>query len=97
MSPRFLPEAEAEHLDQIAWYESQRAGLGARYLDDVVDGLAIISEGPHRQPQVAGSDLHRLLLKRFPFSIYYAIREGDVLVVAIAPHRRRPGYWMPRI
>ena len=32
MTYGFHPEAEAEHLETIAYYESRGAGLGARYL-----------------------------------------------------------------
>jgi hypothetical protein len=31
----YLAEAEAEHLRQVAYYESKQAGLGARYLVEV--------------------------------------------------------------
>lgn len=38
------------------------------------------------------------LVTGFPFSIVYRASELEELpVVAIAPHRRRPGYWLPRI
>jgi hypothetical protein len=33
MTYRFHPAAEAEHLGQIAFYESRRKGLGGRYRD----------------------------------------------------------------
>ena len=32
MTYRFHPEAEAELLDTVAYYEARKAGLGARYL-----------------------------------------------------------------
>ena len=32
MTYRFHPGAETEHLETIAYYETQRAGLGAQYL-----------------------------------------------------------------
>ncbi|MBC5768000.1 type II toxin-antitoxin system RelE/ParE family toxin [Ramlibacter albus] len=38
----------------------------------------------------------RLPLRRFPYSIVYFVRETEVRVVAVAHHRRRPGFWRGR-
>jgi hypothetical protein len=38
-----------------------------------------------------------VLVKGFPFSIVYRVSDVELLVVAVAPHRQRPGYWLPRI
>jgi hypothetical protein len=35
--------------------------------------------------------------QRFPFSLVYAIRGGDVEILAVAHGRRRPGYWRSRL
>ena len=32
MTYQFHPEAQAEHLETVAYYETQQAGLGASYL-----------------------------------------------------------------
>jgi toxin ParE1/3/4 len=34
---------------------------------------------------------------RFPYSVIYSLLEDDVLVVAVAHHRRRPFYWRDRV
>jgi len=38
-----------------------------------------------------------MLVKGFPFSVVYRASEIELLVVAVAPHRRRPGYWLQRV
>ena len=48
MTYGFHPEAEAEHLETIAWYESRGAGLGARYLVEFERVLTHVCEHPHR-------------------------------------------------
>ena len=50
MTYRFHPAAEAEHLETVAWYESRRAGLGARYLAEVEQVLKQICASPSRRP-----------------------------------------------
>lgn len=38
-----------------------------------------------------------VLVKGFPFSVVYRPSPQELLVVAIAPHRKRPLYWTSRI
>ena len=38
----------------------------------------------------------RFMLPNFPFSIVYRVQQDAVEVVAVAHHRRRPGYWRGR-
>lgn len=35
-------------------------------------------------------------LRRFPYSVIYYIRAEELRVVALAHHRRKPGYWSGR-
>lgn len=92
----FLPQAESEHLKQVTYYEVQQPGLGARYLAEVTAALEYICEAPHRFPIARPPALRKLVLKRFPFTIFFRELSGMVQVVAVAPHRRRPGYWSGR-
>ncbi len=50
MSYFFHPAAEAEHLEIVAYYESNRPGLGAAYLAEFEGVMAGICESPHRYP-----------------------------------------------
>jgi hypothetical protein len=52
-------------------------------------------EHPDRHP-VYIEGTRRLLLRRFPFGLVYEVYEGKALILAIAHHRRRPGYWTER-
>ena len=38
----------------------------------------------------------RFPVRKFPYSIVYYIRGEEVRVVALAHHRRKPGYWAAR-
>jgi toxin ParE1/3/4 len=94
---RFLPEAQAEHLQQIAYYESKQIGLGARYLAEVTAALDYICEGPSRFPVVRPPNIRRLGLKVFPFFIIFREVDSIVYVAAIAHYRKRPGHWLARL
>ena len=61
----FLPAAEDEFLEAVAWYEADRAGLGAEFLAEVERATRrIVSFPEHGSPYLAGT--RRIVLGRFP-------------------------------
>lgn len=94
------PDAVAEATAAGDWYESQRPGLGADLAGELERAFEMILENPQTWPAwpvvPAGLGVRRFLLPRFPFAVAYVIRGDDVLVLAIAHTRRRPGYWRGR-
>jgi hypothetical protein len=38
----------------------------------------------------------RILLDRFPYSVIYRASADEILIIAVAHLRRRPGYWRHR-
>lgn len=92
----FLPEAEQEMLEAARYYESQASGLGADYLSEIERAVASIAESPMTWPKVEG-ELRRRLVRRFPFGILYRDEPEEIVIVAVAHLRRKPGYWRERI
>ena len=97
MSYVFHPAAEVEHLESVAWYESKRPGLGAYYLSEFEGIMAYVCEAPHRYPIEKDSDIRRVRMKRFPCTVHFREVSGSVHVLAVAHHRRRPGYLLGRL
>jgi plasmid stabilization system protein ParE len=93
---RFLSPAEAEMTEAALFYEAASSGLGNDFLDDVQQAMGRLCEYP-QAGEVVASGLRRMLLHRFPFSIIYSVETDVILVVAIAHHGRRPGYWQSRV
>ncbi|WP_396267770.1 type II toxin-antitoxin system RelE/ParE family toxin [Ideonella sp.] len=93
---RVLPQAEAELLHEVEYYSSARAGTGIRFqaaIEAAIERAARHPLGGAPSPRGTRS----VLVKGFPFSVVYRADERELLVVAVAPHRRRPGYWLVRI
>lgn len=89
-------EAEADLEEAAAWYERQREGLGQEFLDEALNAFHAISENPHLFPLVHRRT-RRVLMRRFPFGIYYRV-ESDVLVVVAVMHAsRHPRHWKRRV
>lgn len=91
------PEAALEHEEQVAYYEARAAGLGRRYHAAFRSALLRVCEAPHRFRTIQASGIRRVSLRGFPFSVIFREVEGAVQVLAIAPHRKRPGFWTSRI
>jgi len=84
--------ATADIQQSYDWYEEQSTGLGSRFINEVDDYLALISENPF-QFAVQFSEKYRFaLLKHFPFRIVYRIDEmrNYVYVSAVFHTSRDP-------
>lgn len=96
MRIQILDEAERDLEEGRRFYEDQREGLGAYFLDTLfsdIDSLQLYA-GIHR---VFFGQFHRLLSKRFPFAIYYT-RSGDVVFIhAVLDCRRNPSWIRKRL
>jgi toxin ParE1/3/4 len=93
----FHPDAAAEHLAEVAFYESRRKGLGGRYLASFNAAMELVCRDPKQFRIECEPDLRRIPLRGFPFAIIYRDAGGQIQVLAVAHHRRRPGYWATRI
>ena len=93
---RFLSPAEEEMIEAAVFYEAASNGLGNDFLDDIQQAIDRLCEYPLAGEAVAPS-LRRMLLHRFPFSVIYSLETAVIVVVAIAHHGRRPGYWQSRV
>lgn len=92
----FHPEASDEHLAQVAYYENQLAGLGRRYIAAFSDAMAHVCNDPVRFPIDAETGIRRLRIRDFPFTVFFRDNAGTIEVLAVAPHKRQPGYWLDR-
>jgi len=90
--------ASAELTEAVRWYESKGRGLGAELLDEVARTLERLALNPEAgNPLSDDQKTRRLLVPRFPYQIVYRIRPHEIVVVAVAHLKRRPGYWKPRV
>ena len=91
-----LDEAERDLEEGRQFYEAQREGLGAYFLDTLfsdIDSLQLYA-GLHR---LFFGQYHRLLSKRFPFAVYYTRSEDTVFIHAVLDCRRRPSWIRKRL
>ncbi len=90
------PEAANDIADVYNWYEAKRSGLGIKFqrnLDQAFRRIAVLPEGY----RLVYRDVRRVLTERFPFSVYYRIEEGEIVILAVIHSRRDVGQWKRRI
>lgn len=93
----FSEAARAEHLEHVAYYEAQQRGLGARYAAAFDAAMVKVCEAPGRYRVEFAPGIRRYRVPGFPFNILYRLVGTDVEILVVAPHRRRPGYWLGRL
>jgi len=98
---RILHEAAEEAIEAVARYEGKRTGLGVEFSQAVDAALDLLEDKIvplSNMPGEAGlRGTKRLILKRLPYDIVVQELADEVVVVAVAHHSRRPGYWRDRL
>lgn len=92
---QFRIEAERDIEDAARWYEAQSQGLGHNYLNQITEAVVKLKESPFLYP-VVHKDIRRVLIKKFPFGIYFRVEEDIVLVFAVLHASRDPNIWKQR-
>jgi len=95
-SYRYLAPAAEELTKASQFYESKSAGLGTDFLDAVQQAVDVLRKQP-LIGQELGAGLRKALTHTFPFTLIYSPEEKEILIVAVAHQRRKPGYWRGRI
>ena len=92
----FHPEAKKEVLVSIEYYEEKANGLGIDFSIEVYSTIQKIIEFP-KAWSTLDIDIHRCLLKRFPFGIIYSVYKKQIYILAVMNLHKEPDYWKNRI
>jgi len=98
---RISKDAARELEEAARWYERESPGLGTRLIDAFEHAVDLLrGKMPPLLPMdgnSAAKGAKRIILRRFPFSVIVIQRFDEYIIVALAHHSRRPGYWKERI
>lgn len=88
-----LREVANDLKDGKSFYDQKETGVGDYFWDSLVADIEslIIYAGVHNKRY----GLYRMLAKRFPYAIYYEIKDEIAYVVAVLP-MRRDSLWIKR-
>lgn len=92
----FLEPAFLEYQEAIKFYNTQSAGLGDKFADEIDRTISIIKNYPESFPLYTLST-RKAVVSIFPFNVIYSIIKGRILIYAVIHQHRKPNYWMDRI
>jgi plasmid stabilization system protein ParE len=84
---RFTAAAERDVTEAFNYYEEKREGLGLEFLERVEEAVEVISQNPKLHAAVI-DDGRRVLLRQFPFAIWYVVEEDGSVVIGCIHSKR---------
>lgn len=96
MKYAFHPEARAEFLAAIDFYEDREPGLGSDFAIEVHSIIENVLSFPNAWP-ILEDDIRRCQIRRFPYGIIYAQDEDVIFILAVMHLHRDPVYWKDRL
>ena len=89
-------DAAAELEEAVAYYEERNRGLGLDFLTVVNDTVLGIRQNPELGARYKNTRLRHLVVRRFPYVLFYREYDDVIWIAAVAHGRRRPDYWTRR-
>lgn len=85
-------KAQREIRDATAWYEEQTRGLSTEFLRAIELNPGYVQRNPLLFAETLPG-LRRIGLRRFPYSLFYRIREEKITGLACLHQHRDPQDW----
>lgn len=95
MRVKILREAHEDILYGKRFYDAQELGVGSYFARTIHTEIRSLKNFAGTHPVRQG--YHMLLVRRFPYAIYYDKQGDDVTVVAVLDCRRNPEYTAARL
>lgn len=85
------PDAEVDIVETADWYDTQRAGLGAEFIEEILTVFDALAENPLLNcRQHPTKNIRWRYPKRFPYRVIYeAIEDNRLVIIAAVVHAAR--------
>jgi len=77
--------------DAKEYYNLQQNNLGDTFKSDLKNSIENIKNFPNLYPNIT-NDMKRCILHRFPYSIFYTLKQDIILILSVAHQHRKPFY-----
>ena len=88
-------EAEADIAEAYQYYESCRENLGSEFILCIEESISRIENNP-RQYKTIYKNVHRALVRKFPYGIYYVLINEQIVILGVLHARKNPKHWQSR-
>lgn len=86
---RYKPAAAAEVTRAIGWYGQPEINQATAFLRELERTEAHLTNHPELYQRVE-DEIRRAILRRFPYSLFYAIEQNQVIVLACMHQHQKP-------
>ena len=96
MRIEILEEAERDPIEGFHFYENQEVGLGSYFRTNLYVDIESLKNyaGIHSRPY---KPYHRFLSNKFPFAIFYTVKNETVFIHAVLDCRKNPAWIRDRL
>ena len=91
----WIPEADADLKEALAWYEGIHPNLGVRFALAVDAAVEVIARSPLAF-QTVHAEIRRVGVRRFPYGLFFKVESSRIVVIACMHGRRNPKRWKVR-
>lgn len=91
----YLPGFYSDLDEALEWYNKESAKSAEKLLVEIETTLQFLINKPLLF-QKLNSKVRKINLPVFPYKIIYQLSEEELLVIALAHHKRHPRYWKQR-
>ncbi len=82
--------------EAITWYENERQGLGEQFFNNFEDAKEKIEINPNRYRNIIPG-VKRILIKKFPYKIFYIISDNTILIIGLTHAKRSNAFVRKRL
>ncbi|PID89506.1 MAG: plasmid stabilization protein [Bacteroidia bacterium] len=88
--------AEKDLKNSIEYYNEQQQGLDNEFLLEVKAVILRIENNPYQFPKIE-KEARKASVNRFPFAVFFVVKEDLISVFSIFHFSRNPNIWKNRI
>jgi toxin ParE1/3/4 len=90
--------AEVDVAEAAQWYNERHLGLGEKFIKEVDEAIVCILENPLAFPIILRRyEVRRVITKRFPYRIFFSLKDDAVVVHAVLHGHRDDRHWKGRL
>ncbi len=79
----------------LEWYGKENLGLDTEFMRCIDEAISRIQRNPEIFP-IALRNARKVLVKRFPYVIYYEVGNDEIMILAVFHAKRDPIQWQKR-
>jgi toxin ParE1/3/4 len=90
MKARYSDPAAEDLEESISYFRDHASSYIADFADAIDHAVALLVENPYLAQEIEMPGVRRWYIQRFKYSIFYSIRDDELLILHIRHAARRP-------